>query len=1169
MNLNPKERDISECLRKSFLFMRLTLFFIFFSSAFAFSANSYSQNTKLSLRLNDVTIRDVLNAIEEQSEFIFFYQDQQIDLNRKVDIFVKDQPVNEILDQLFKESSNVYKINERQIVIGKSLKQLETIGSPATRIFEEQQAPQKKEIRGKVTDSSGTPIPGATIIISGTTTGAITDAEGNYSISVSSNAKSLKFSFVGLKTIEVQIGNSKKIDIVLESETTSINEVVAIGYGTMKKRDLVGAISSVRSEDIIVSSNSDIGHALQGKAAGLMIRENSAQPGGGLDIMIRGAGSVNASNAPLIVVDGFPITDLQQPESGNRYQAGTQSILNSFNPNDIQSIEVLKDASATSIYGARAAHGVILITTKRGVEGKPTIQYSNSFSIQKYNNSFDILPLNEWMQVRNEAAWEQWIFANNVTPWGTKTLEEAKANPVSGDFHKLYTQNAINNVGRGTDWVGLVTRDGTIQQHNISVTGGNKTTKFLLTGNFFDQKGVIKNSGFERYTIRGNIDQDINKFIKLGFNFSASRINNNNSSLGGDQYENSGIIRAAIQQGPHIMAIDENGNYPINPQLSLQPNPYSLLTITDKGRIERTMMSSYLNITPISGLVVQLKAGLDRGLTNRWTYLPKTTLFGAMEQGKASISEIDKNNYLLEGTANYSKKFGTKHSFNILAGVSEEKFNDGNNSSGNTGFISDAFLWNNLNAGSGTKVVSSSLQKNMIASYFGRINYIFNDKYLATFTIRTDGASVFARNNKWATFPSVAVGWNVAEEGFFGNLKSAISQLKFRMSYGQTGNASIGGNAFGAYSAYPAWLSGDEAKNIGVSLSRLENPDLKWETTTEANFGIDYSILNDRVSGSFELYHRVISDLLAMKPINSYHEINAIMANVGETQSQGFELTVLTRNIQKKDFQWKTIYSFSRFKDNWRKRAADWKPSVYENAQDPIRAMYYRESDGIMQIGEVVPSQPELKPGMVKIKDINGFERDSNGNPVVDENGRFKRTGAPDGIIDDADTRLIGTTDPKLIAGVSNVINYKNFSLSFDFNGMFGRQLADPNYTAYGVSAEGVYTYGYNALRTVKDRWTPTNPSTTHPSSYYGWSPYGTGNFFLQKAWFIRLQSVSLGYKFPQRWFGSVFQEARLHVDAQNLFIITPYSGVDPETDSYTAAYPNVKTFTLGLNITF
>jgi len=1142
--------------KKILKMLRLTVFCFFLSLIQIMAMDSYSQQTRLSLNQNNQRLEDVLKTIEDKSEFFFMYNRDLINVDRIVNINANNQTIGAILNELFKGTDIRYSVVNRQIILS-NIK-----GVPeATQ--------QQKPITGKVTDSTGAPIPGATIVITGTTTGAITDIDGNYSLSVPSNAKSLKVSFVGLKTVEVQIGASTKINIMLDPETTTIDEVVAIGYGTMKKRDLTGAISSVRAEDMVVSSNSDIGHLLQGKAAGLMIRQNSAQPGGGLDILIRGAGSINASNDPLIVVDGFPITDLQQPESGTRYQAGTQSILNSFNPNDIQSIEVLKDASATSIYGARAAHGVILITTKRGVEGKPTIQYSNSVSIQKYDNAFDVLPLNEWMQVRNEAAWEQWIFANNVTPWGTKTLAEAQANPIGGDFHKLYTQNAINNVGRGTDWLGLVTRDGTIQQHNISVTGGTKTTKFLLTGNFFDQQGVIKNSGFKRYTVRGNIDQEISKFVKLGFNFSASRIDNNNSSLGGDQWENSGIIRAALQQGPHIRAIDENGNYPINPQLSLQPNPYSLLTITDKGRIERTMMSAYLDIMPISGLVIKFKAGLDRGLTNRWTYLPKTTLFGAMENGRASLSEIDRNNYLLEGTANYTKKFGDKHSFNFLLGVSEEKFNDGNTSSGNTGFISDAFLWNNLRAGSGTMSVNSSLSKNMIASYFGRINYVYDDRYLATFTIRTDGASVFARNHKWATFPSIALGWNMAEERFWESMKSVMSQFKLRISYGQTGNASIGSNAFGAYSAYPAWLSGDDVKNIGVSLSRLENPDLKWETTTEANFGIDYSILNDRVSGSFELYHRVISDLLALKPINSYHEINAIMANVGETQSQGFELTLITRNIQKKDFQWKTIFSFSKYKDNWRERAGDWKPSVYENAQDPIRAMYYRESDGIMQIGDVVPSQPELMPGMIKIKDINGYKRDPNGNPVVDENGRFIRTGAPDGIIDDADTRLIGTSDPKLIAGIGNVLTYKNFSLSFDFNGMFGRQLADPNYTSYGVSAEPVYTYGYNALRTVKDRWTPTNPSTTHPSSYYGWSPYGSGDFFMEKSWFMRLQNVSLGYKFPQKWFGGIFQEAHLHVDAQNLFVITPYSGVDPETDSYTAAYPNVKTFTAGLNITF
>jgi TonB-linked SusC/RagA family outer membrane protein len=1028
----------------------------------------------------------------------------------------------------------------------------------------------QKIIKGTVTSKEdGSGIPGASVVVVGTTAGAITDVTGHFSFTAPANATSLKISFLGMKTVEVPIGTTTEFSIILEPEVTSLDEVVVIGYGTQKKRDLTGAVTSVRSSDILVSSNPDIGHALIGKAAGLMVRENSAQPGGGLDIFVRGAASINASNAPLFVVDGFPITDLQQPQSGNRYDGGTQSILNTFNPNDIASIEVLKDASATAIYGSRAAHGVVLITTKRGLEGKPVIQYSTSYAIQKYNNSFDVLPLNEWMQVRNEAAWEQWIWSNNVYPWGTKTLEEAQANPVGGDFYKLYTQNAIDNVGRGTDWLGLVTRDGAIQQHNLSVSGGNQSTRFMLSGNYYDHQGVIKNSGFQRYTVRGNVDQILSKYIKLGFNFSFSRINNKNTSLGGEQWENSGIIRASIQQGPHIEAIDENGNYPLNPQLSQQPNPYSLLTITDNGRIERTMVNSFLDITPVTGLVIRLKAGIDRGITNRWTYLPKTTLAGEMENGKASISEIDKNDYLLEATANYTKTIAEDHSFNVLAGVSEEKFVDKSNSSGNTGFISDAFLWNNLASGSGTKSVGSAGSENLMASYFGRLNYIYKEKYYATFTIRTDGASVFAANNKWATFPSLALGWNIANEAFFSNLKNTVSQLKIRLSYGQTGNASIGSNAFAAYSAYLAYLSGDDVKNVGVSLSRLENPDLKWETTTEANLGIDYSLFKDRVSGSLELYSRVISDLLSMKPINSYNEVNEVMANVGETQSRGFELTVVTRNVVKNDFQWKSTFSFSKFKDTWKKRADDWKPSVYESDNDPIRPLFYRESDGIMQTGEVVTTQPELLPGMIKIKDINGFKRDENGNPVVDENGRFIRTGAPDGMIDEADTRLIGTSDPSLMAGMTNTFTYKHFTLDFFFNGMFGRHLADPNYVSYGVGAEGIYTYGYNGLRTVKDRWTPDNPSTTHPSSYYGWSTYGSGDFFLQNAWFIRLQNVSLGYNLPQKWFGGIFKNAEIHFDAQNLFLITPYTGVDPETDSYTAAYPNVKTYTLGLNITF
>ncbi len=1030
---------------------------------------------------------------------------------------------------------------------------------------------QERTVTGTITsENDGKALAGVSVLVKGTTNGATTNPDGSYNIKVPGENVALVFSFIGYTSQEVVLKKQTSLNVVLQGENKSLDDVVVIGYGTQKKRDLTGAVSSVKTKDLVISSGPEIGNMLKGKVAGLTIRQNSAQPGGGLDILVRGAGSVNASNAPLFVVDGFPISDLQQPESGGRYQAGTQSILNSFNPNDIESIEVLKDASATSIYGSRAANGVIIITTKRGSEGALRVQYANNFSLQKYNNPFDVLPLNEWMQVRNEAGQEQWDFDNGVIPYGTKTRAEALANPVNGLYKKLYTQNAINNVGRGTDWFDLVTRDGKTSQHNLSLSGGNKSTKYLLSGNYYDQDGIVKNSGFKRYSVRVNIDQDVNKFVKLGVNLTASRIDNNNSQLGGDQFENSGVIRAAIQQGPHIQAIDEDGNYPLNPQLALQPNPYSLLTITDQSRIERMLANVFVDVMPIKNLTIRLKAGMDRGYTKRQSYIPTSTLHGALEKGRAFVSNSDKDDYLMEATANYTKALGSAHKFDLLAGVSQQKFINRLASAGATGFITDAFLWNNMGAGSIQLPTNSAGSKNLIASYFGRLNYNFKGRYLLTATVRTDGASVFAANNKWGTFPSAAIAWNVAEEPFFESIKSTVSQLKLRFSYGQTGNATINSNAFAAYSAYPAWLSGSDSRLIGVSLSRLENPDLKWETTTGTNIGLDFSILNGKVDGAIEVFNNVISDLLATKSLNSYQQINSIIANVGKTQSKGFEVTINTRNMQTKDFQWRTSFVLSRYKDNWKERAPDWKPNVYESENDPIRSVYSRLSDGILQVGEKLPaSQPDLKPGMIKIRDINGFQMDAGGNPKVDANGRFLRTGAPDGKIDDADATLLGTSDPSYMAGITNIINYKNFSLNFDFVGSFGRRLADPNFTNYGISAYGVYSNGYNALRTVKDRWTPTNPSTTQPSSFWGFSPYSVGDFFLQEAWFVRLQNISLGYSLPRTILKNVFSAARVHVDAQNLAIFTPYTGVDPETDSYTAAYPYIRTFTVGLNVTF
>ncbi|MGF2414545.1 MAG: SusC/RagA family TonB-linked outer membrane protein, partial [Ferruginibacter sp.] len=484
---------------------------------------------------------------------------------------------------------------------------------------------QQRTITGTVTsDVDGKALSGVSVIIKGAGGGVTTAANGAYSIKVPAGNVSLLFSFVGYTSQEVVLKNQDAVDVVLVAENKSLDDVVVIGYGTQRKRDLTGAVSSVKAKDLVISSGPEVGNMLKGKVAGLTIRQNSAQPGGGLDILVRGAGSVNASNAPLFVVDGFPISDLQQPESGGRYQSGSQSILNSFNPNDIESIEVLKDASATSIYGSRAANGVILITTKRGSEGAVKVQYSNNFSVQKYKNPFDVLPLNEWMQVHNEAGFEQWQFDNNVFPYGTTTQAQAEA--LAGPYKKSYTQNAISNVGRGTDWFDLVTRDGATAQHNISMSGGTKYTKYLLSGNYYDQKGIVKNSGLKRYSVRANIDQELSKYVKVGLNLTASRIDNLNAQLGGDQFENSGIIRAAIQQGPHITAIEDDGSYPLNPKLALQPNPYSLLTISDEGRIERMLANFFVDIKPIKDLIIRLKAGMDRGYSKRQSYLPTTTL---------------------------------------------------------------------------------------------------------------------------------------------------------------------------------------------------------------------------------------------------------------------------------------------------------------------------------------------------------------------------------------------------------------------------------------------------------------------------------------------------------------------------------------------------------------
>lgn len=1084
----------------------------------------------------------------------------KLDLKMKLSVLV-------LLSFLFKVNANTYSLNSNN--------SLEI----------EKGNIEQATVTGKVTDEAGVPLPGASVQVKGTKTGAVTSFDGDYSIIIPNGGTTLVISYLGFVTQEIVIGGQTTINVTLSEDSTSLDEVVVVGYGTQRKRDLVGAISQVKGDDLILSSAPSVGHVLQGKAAGLQITQNSAQPGGGIDILVRGAGSVNGSNQPLIVVDGFPLSGFDEPTDGNRYNGGTQGILNSFNPNDIESIEVLKDASAAAIYGVRAANGVVIITTKKGKDGKMEVNYSTSYSFQSYEDNYDVLDTSEYMQLRNEAAYENWAFLNRVTPYSNRTLEDAISNPVNGiPFSRFYSDDQINNAPEGTNWFDLVTRDGSIKQHNLSVKGGTESTRYYISGNLFEHEGILKNSGFERSSLRVNIDQKLNDVVSFGMNFTKSRINNDNTQLGGQAFENSGLIRSALQYSPLIDAIDENGNYPINPDDALTPNPFSLLTISDEGRTDRTLANFYLEVKPLKGLVARIQGGIDQGTITRNTYLPRTTLWGELEDGKASVAESVKNDALFDFTLTYSNTIKEDHKFTALGGVSYQKFESSSSSIQNNGFNTDAYLWNNMNAGAGIPDVNTSKSTNELASYFGRLNYIYKDRYILTSTIRVDGSGKFFPENQYYMFPSIALGWNIAEEPFMRNLKDKVSQFKLRYSYGEVGNQDIGdSNAFAAYNEFPAWLNPDESVLIGFFPTRLANPDLLWENTKETNLGLDFGFFKNRISGSIDVFNREINGLLFEQPLNSYHIINVVDANIGTTQSKGVEITLNTVNVRSKDFAWKSTLIFSKYEDTWLERDPDWKPSVYEKANDPIRARHTFLSDGIMQAGDVVPAQPDLLPGQIVLKDVNGFQRDNLGNPVVDENGVFLTTGAADGIIDDADQVLLGSTDPDFIAGFSNSITYKNFQLNFHFNGMFGRQIIDATDFAYGVSAVGVATNGTNALRSILDRWTPENPSTTRPGSHFGFSNYDSGDFFLQDAWFIRLSNVSLAYQFPQKWLGKYFTSAAIRVDGQNLFVITPYDGADPETNGYdedvdsvggdvsnlVASYPNVRTFTIGLDLKF
>lgn len=494
-----------------------------------FGANHlYASERKINIEVNDVTLIDVLKQIEAQSDYVFFYNNADIDTEKKISINMKDANIKDVLDRILNEYS--YRINNKKIII----------------TAKRQTPVRTNKISGVVSDDSGQPIIGGNVLVKGLNKGTMTNIDGKYTIDVPDSATTLVISYIGYKKQEVEIGDRNYIPVTLQKNDVLMDEVVVIGYGTVKKSDLTGAVSSVKTENLPIAANTSVTHMLAGQAAGVMVKQNSAQPGGGIEIYVRGAASTGAGNDPLYVIDGFPVTNKSvEPESGNRYEYGSRNPMNSLNPNDIESIEILKDASATAIYGARAANGVILVTTKRGKSGKPIVKYNANYSIQTIAKRLEMLSAKEFMNVSNEISYQKWRMDNELYPYGGELEEDAlpyKGNP--------YSPEEIAAAGEGTDWFGLLTRDGSINQHNVSVSAGTESTRFLASLNYYKQKGVIKNSDFQRISGRINLDQDLGKYVKAGINATYSTIFNNNVPLGEGNAENSSLLNSALPLRP-------------------------------------------------------------------------------------------------------------------------------------------------------------------------------------------------------------------------------------------------------------------------------------------------------------------------------------------------------------------------------------------------------------------------------------------------------------------------------------------------------------------------------------------------------------------------------------------------------------------------------------------
>lgn len=984
----------------------------------------------------------------------------------------------------------------------------------------------QQQISGIVVDDTQEPLIGVAIQVKGKNVGVITGLDGKFAIQASSGDV-LVVSYVGMATQELTVKKGENnLKVVMQNDAQNLEEVVVVGYGITRKRDLAGAITSLKTDDIKAGVVTNTAQLLKGRAAGVQVRQNSGEPGGGMSIRIRGASSISSNNEPLYVIDGF------QTDLGNQ-----------INPNDIESIEILKDAAATAIYGARGANGVVLITTKKGTVGRFSVSYTYNASVKNLNNPWELMDAQETMAL------------------AMKTWQD---NGSSGNAP--YTDDQLKYKGAGTDWVKTVTRTALTQNHQFGITGGSEKMSMAISGDYMDDLGILMNTNFKRFSGRMNLDYKLTDRVRFGTNVYMARAAKNYVNMGTNTANNN-VIYSLFMMSPLTTPSGDDvfGNKGKKPAIFNELNDVDFENVTNN-----VYATIYGEADILKQLTAKIQYTYSNSNTKGSTYYPKTTNVGKADDGLASIENWKEDNQQLDMLLTYHQTIAKEHNLKVTAGSTLLTGLEEYNGMSAYGFSTDEFSFNNMGGAKTIDWISSSKSTSKRLSFFGRVEYVLKDKYILNASYRADGASNFGRGNKWGYFPSGSIAWQLGEEKFMEFAKPVFSSLKLRASYGITGNDGIGSyNSQSKFDITNVYLGGD-APQKGLYPSNPANDKLKWESTSQLNLGVDFSLFNKRIEVNFDYYNKVTSDLLNQIAVStSTGGFTTMLGNNGKIRNRGIELFIKSNNFVGSNFEWNTTLNISRNKNmvlELNKGEARYKsisPQGWYNSEEysvlkegyALSSLFGYVFDGVVQTGETYKEQPTAIAGDPKFKDL-------------DHNG----------VIDSNDRTVIGDGNPDVILGLGNNFYFKGFDFSFFLDASIGNDL---------LNLSRIVLEDSGRLTVSADRWTTSNPSNSVPRNGYrkdSGIKYGSyiNSRFVEDASYVRLQNIELGYTLPMNRlgsFGKFVKSMRVFVGAQNLFTITGYTGFSPEVSTNGgdavaqgldfSSYPAYKTVNFGAKITF